>query len=89
MVRAKETHLCCLCGSFAFAHFLEELVAEITSTCILHDKGIATTATDKNSMAYVQGWAKALRSDPTMVEKACKLAIKATNFIYSGKKNND
>jgi hypothetical protein len=24
-----------------------------------------------------------------MVEKACKLAIKATNFIYSGKKNND
>ena len=71
------------------SYSLEELVAEITSTCILHDKGIATKATDKNSMAYVQGWAKALRSDPTMVEKACKLAIKATNFIYNGKKNND
>lgn len=69
------------------SYSLEELVAEISSCCILHDKGFATEATDKNSVAYVQGWAKALKSDPNMVEKACRLAVKAANYIYSGKKS--
>jgi antirestriction protein ArdC len=68
------------------SYSLEELVAEISATCILHDKGFATETTDKNSVAYVQGWARALRSDPTMVEKACRLAVKAANYIYNGKK---
>ena len=68
------------------SYSLEELVAEISSCCILHDKGFATEATDKNSVAYVQGWAKALKSDPNMVEKACRLAVKAANYIYNGKK---
>lgn len=60
----------------------EELVAEITSCMILHDNGIATEETDKNNEAYVQNWAKSLRCDPNMVEKACRQAVKAANFIY-------
>lgn len=70
------------------SYSLEELVAEICSTCILHDKGFNTEQTDKSSVSYVQGWAKALRSDPTMVEKACRLAVKAANYIYNGKKES-
>lgn len=63
----------------------EELIAEICSCCIMHDQGINTDEYDKLSEAYVQGWAKALRSDKTIVEKACRAAIKAAEFIYSNK----
>lgn len=63
----------------------EELVAEISSCALCHDKGIATDETDKNSVAYVQNWARVLKADPTMIEKACRAASKAVNFIYKGK----
>ena len=67
------------------SYSFEELVAEISSCTLLHDGGFATEDTDKNSIAYIQGWAKALKSDPTMVEKACRMATKAVNYIYNGK----
>ena len=70
------------------SYSFEELVAEITSACIMHDKGFATDKTDKNQIAYVQGWARALKSDPSMVEKACRMAVKAANYIYNGKKES-
>ncbi len=60
----------------------EELVAEITSCMILHDNGYNTEATDTDSVAYVQNWSKSLKCDPTMVEKACRAAVKAANYIY-------
>lgn len=63
----------------------EELVAEISSCMILHDNGISTEETDENSESYVQNWAKVLKCDPTMVEKACRAAVKAANFIYGNK----
>lgn len=67
------------------SYSFEELVAEIASCTLLHDGGFATEETDKNSIGYVQGWARALKSDPTMVEKACRMATKAVNYIYNGK----
>jgi len=63
----------------------EELVAEITSCMLLHDNGYNTEATDYDSEAYVKNWAKALKSDPNMVEKACRAAVKAANYIYGNK----
>jgi antirestriction protein ArdC len=67
------------------SYSMEELVAEITACMLLHDQGVSTDATDKDSVSYVQGWAKALRSDPEMVAKACAYAETAANFIYNGK----
>ncbi len=67
------------------SYSFEELIAEITSACILHDKGFATDDTNNISEAYVKGWAKSLKSDPAMVEKACRMAVKAANYIYNGK----
>jgi antirestriction protein ArdC len=67
------------------SYSFEELVAEISSCTLLHDNGFATDNTDKNSVAYIQSWAKVLKSDPTMVEKACRLATKAVGYIYNGK----
>ena len=67
------------------SYSFEELVAEISSCAILHDKGFNTESTDKNSVAYIQGWARALNNNPAMVEKACRMATKAVNYIYNGK----
>lgn len=69
-------------GSYSF----EELVVEICSCAIMHDNGFDTPQCDEQSEAYIKGWAKALKSDPTMVEKACRMAVKAANYIYNGKK---
>lgn len=64
----------------------EELVAEITSACIMHDKGWNTAETDKNNIAYLQNWAKSLKSDPQLIENAMHEAKKAVELIYNGKK---
>lgn len=70
------------------SYSFEELIAEICSCAIMHDKGFSTPQCDEQSEAYVKGWAKALRSDKNMVEKACRQAIKAANYIYNGKKES-
>ena len=64
----------------------EELVAEITSACIMNDKGWNTAETDKNNIAYLQNWAKSLKSDPQLIENAMHEAKKAVELIYNGKK---
>lgn len=69
-------------GSYSF----EELIAEICSCAIMHDNGFDTPQCDELSQSYVKGWAKALKSDPSMVEKACRMAVKAANYIYNGEK---
>ena len=63
----------------------EELVAEIGSNMLLHDMGYATEQNDIDSKAYVQNWAKAIKCDPSIVEKACRQAVKAANYIYGTK----
>lgn len=63
----------------------EELVAEICSNMLLHDMGYATEQNDTDSKAYVQNWAKAIKCDPQIVEKACRQAVKAANYIYGTK----
>ena len=68
------------------SYSFEELIAEICSCAIMHDNGFDTPQCDEQSEAYVKGWARALRSDKNMVEKACRAAIKAANYIYTSKK---
>lgn len=75
-------------GMSKTSYSYEELVAEISSTAILHDMGINTEDTDRNSVAYIQSWAKALKNDPTMVEKACRMARKVADYIYNGKETD-
>lgn len=60
----------------------EELVAELCSAIILHDNGWNTPKTDKNNIAYLQSWAKSLKSDPTIVEWAMTKATAAVKRIY-------
>lgn len=60
----------------------EELVAEIGSACILHELGIETPQTFKNSAAYVQSWLRALKNDKRLIVSAAARAEKAVNLIF-------
>ena len=59
----------------------EELVAEIGSACILHQLGIETPGSFRNSAAYIQGWLRALQDDKRLIVSAASRAEKAVNRI--------
>lgn len=59
----------------------EELCAEIGSAMLLNIVGIDTSKTFKNSIAYLQGWLRALRSDNRFIVSASSKAEKAVKYI--------
>ena len=59
----------------------EELVAEIGAASILHEIGIETGSSFKNSVAYIQSWLKALKDDKHMIVSAAGKADKAARLI--------
>lgn len=62
----------------------EELVAEIGSAMCINRLGINNEKAFKNSVAYVQGWLKALRNDNRLIVWAAGRAEKAVNYIFTG-----
>jgi antirestriction protein ArdC len=65
-------------GSHAYSQ--EELVAEMTAAFLCGYCGILMT-TESNQAAYLKGWLKRLKSDPTMLVKAGCQAQKAFEYI--------
>ncbi len=61
----------------------EELTAEIGAACILHQMGIASPDSLRNSAAYIQGWLKALRDDKQLIIGAAARAEKAVKLILN------
>lgn len=61
----------------------EELVAEIGSAMLCNRVGIEAKKAFRNSVAYIQGWLKALRGDPKMIIWAAGRAEKAAKFILN------
>ena len=64
----------------------EELVAELGSAFLSSKCGLDSKRAFKNSVAYLQSWAKRFKGDKKLfVSAACK-AEKATRFILTGEK---
>lgn len=61
----------------------EELVAEMGAACILHELGIETDSSFRNSAAYIQSWLHALKDDPRMIISAAGRAEKAVELILN------
>ena len=61
----------------------EELVAEMGAACILHELGIETDSSFRNSAAYIQNWLHVLKDDPKMVVLAAGKAEKAVKLILN------
>lgn len=59
----------------------EELVAEIGSATIMNMMGLELPETFRNSVAYLQSWIKALKSDSKMIVSAASQAQKAIGYI--------
>lgn len=65
----------------------EELVAEIGAATILHELGMETPSSFKNSAAYIQSWLRALRNDKRLIISAAARAEKAVKLILNIKDN--
>lgn len=61
----------------------EELVAEISACSIMHELGLETDKTFRNTAAYIQSWLRALKNDKRMIVSAAGKAEKAANRIFN------
>ena len=59
----------------------EELVAEMGAAFLMATVGIDSSSAFENSTGYIQGWLKALESDPKLIVFAASQAEKAVKFI--------
>lgn len=60
----------------------EELVAEIGACSIMHELGLETDKTFRNTAAYIQSWLRALKNDKRMIVSAAGKAEKAVDLIF-------
>ena len=65
------------------AYSREELVAELGAAILMNEHGIETESSFRNSVAYIQSWLRALRSDNRMVVLAAGQAEKAVKLIMN------
>ena len=63
------------------AHSKEELIAEITSSALLHDTGLETSDSFRNNAAYIQSWLQVLQNDKRFIISAAGKAEKAVQMI--------
>ena len=62
----------------------EELIAEIGSAALVHHAGLETSASFRNSAAYVQNWLTVLKNDRRFIVSAAGKADKAVEYILTG-----
>lgn len=67
----------------------EELTAEMGSAFLRNKIGIDCTKAFTNSVAYLQGWLKALKEDKKMIVVAAGKAEAAVNYIFNGKQETN
>lgn len=71
-------------GSEGYAK--EELRAELASTFLCGELGIATTGSDEQHAAYVKSWVSALKDDYNEIFRAAADAEKICNYLYDREK---
>ena len=70
-------------GSFGSEGYAkEELRAELASTFLCGELGIATTGSDEQHAAYVKSWVSALKDDYNEIFRAAADAEKICNYLY-------
>lgn len=70
-------------GSFGTESYAkEELRAELASTFLCGELGIATSGSDEQHAAYVKSWVRALKDDYNEIFRAAADAEKICNYLY-------
>lgn len=63
------------------AYSKEELVAELSACLLMGHLGIKTDFSEKNSVAYMRSWLKALKDNVTWIVSASSQAEKAAEYV--------
>jgi antirestriction protein ArdC len=63
----------------------EELVAELGAAMLCTVTNIDSSKAFRNSVAYIQGWLRALKNDNKMIVWAASRAEKAAKYIMNDK----
>ena len=63
------------------AYSKEELIAEIGAAALINHTGLETSASFRNSAAYLQNWLQVLKGDKRFIVSAATKAEKAVAFI--------
>lgn len=63
------------------AHSKEELIAEIGEATLVNHAGLETSASFRNSAAYLQNWLSVLKNDKRFIVSAAGKAEKAVELI--------
>ena len=66
-------------GSEAYSK--EELIAEIGAAALINQTGLETSASFRNSAAYLQSWLQVLKGDKRFIVSAASKAEKAVELI--------
>jgi antirestriction protein ArdC len=70
------------CAAFGSEEYSkEELIAEIGAASLVNYCGIENKSSFRNSAAYLQGWLRALKNDPSLIISAAGKAEKAFTYI--------
>ena len=67
----------------------EELVAEIGSAFLCNHCGVESHDSFRNSVAYINGWMKALKNDKRLIVSAADKAEKAANYVLGKEVSKD
>ena len=77
--RFKESGLVAAFGGEDYGK--EELIAELGAAALCGACGVESKDSFRNSAAYLDGWTKAIKGDPTLIVAAAGKADKAVGFI--------
>jgi len=77
--RFKESGLVAAFGGEDYGK--EELIAELGAAALCGKCGVESKYSFRNSAAYLDGWTKAIKGDPTLIVAAAGKADKAVEFI--------
>jgi len=62
----------------------EELIAEMTASCVFGHCGFSEMPEHENSIAYIKSWVKNLKDDPMVLFKAAEKAKRRAKYLIEG-----
>ena len=70
------------------SYAMNELVAEMSASFLSTELGVPQGESFENHAAYIKGWLKAMKDDPSFIFKASTQASKVADYLMSFQESN-